>query len=97
LLNFQRSFLAKTLNCLSLYTSEMVNIRLQRANYLPLHLIITRSELQNSRNHPHSDVRDKSSTRDIAGLFMKQGNPEKEQLGIIEIKQDWSYVGGMRM
>jgi superfamily II DNA/RNA helicase len=36
--------------------------------------------------------RDKISKGDIAGLFLKQGNIEKDQLGIIEIKQDCSYV-----
>jgi superfamily II DNA/RNA helicase len=37
--------------------------------------------------------RDKISKGDIAGLFMKQGKLEKDQLGVIEIKQDCSYVG----
>jgi len=36
--------------------------------------------------------RDKISKGDIAGLFFKQGKIEKDQLGIIEIKQDCSYV-----
>jgi len=36
--------------------------------------------------------RDKISKGDIAGLFLKQGKIENEQLGIIEIKQDCSYV-----
>jgi superfamily II DNA/RNA helicase len=36
--------------------------------------------------------RDKISKGDIAGLFFKQGNLLKDQLGIIEIKQDCSYV-----
>lgn len=36
--------------------------------------------------------RDKISKGDIAGLFLKQGGLSKEQLGIIEIKQDCSYV-----
>lgn len=37
--------------------------------------------------------RDKISKGDIAGLFMKQGNIEKDQLGLIEVKQDCAYVG----
>lgn len=37
--------------------------------------------------------RDKISKGDIAGLFLKQGQLTKEQLGIIEVKQDCAYVG----
>lgn len=36
--------------------------------------------------------RDKISKGDIAGLFLKQAGLNNEQLGIIEIKQDCSYV-----
>ena len=36
--------------------------------------------------------RDKISKGDIAGLFLKQGKLDKDQLGIIELKQDCSYV-----
>jgi superfamily II DNA/RNA helicase len=36
--------------------------------------------------------RDKISKGDIAGLFFKQGNLTKEQLGAIELKQDCAYV-----
>jgi superfamily II DNA/RNA helicase len=36
--------------------------------------------------------RDKISKGDIAGLFFKQGKLEKDQLGVIEIKQDCSYI-----
>jgi superfamily II DNA/RNA helicase len=36
--------------------------------------------------------KDKISKGDIAGLFFKQGNLEKNELGIIELKQDASYV-----
>lgn len=36
--------------------------------------------------------KDKISKGDIAGLFFKQGNLEKHELGIIEVKQDCSYV-----
>ena len=36
--------------------------------------------------------KDKISKGDIAGLFFKQGNLKKEELGIIEVKQDCSYV-----
>lgn len=37
--------------------------------------------------------RDKISKGDIAGLFFKQGGIQKEQLGVIEVKQDCTYVG----
>jgi len=37
--------------------------------------------------------KDKISKGDIAGLFMKQGQLTKDQLGIIELKQDCSFVG----
>ncbi len=36
--------------------------------------------------------KDKISKGDIAGLFFKQGNLKKDELGIIELKQDCSYV-----
>lgn len=36
--------------------------------------------------------RDKISKGDIAGLFLKQGKLEKDELGIIEIKQDFAFV-----
>jgi len=37
--------------------------------------------------------KDKISKGDIAGLFFKQGGAEKDQVGIIEIQQNGSYVG----
>jgi len=36
--------------------------------------------------------KDKISKGDIAGLFFKQGGIHKEQLGIIELKQDCAFV-----
>lgn len=36
--------------------------------------------------------RDQISKGDIAGLFMKQGQLSKEELGTIEIKQDCAYA-----
>lgn len=36
--------------------------------------------------------KDKISKGDIAGLFFKQGNLQKEELGTIELKQDCSFV-----
>ena len=36
--------------------------------------------------------RDKISKGDIAGLFFKQGGIEKDQLGVIELKQNCTYV-----
>lgn len=37
--------------------------------------------------------RDKISKGDIAGLFFKQGKLGKDELGVIEIKQDCAFVG----
>ena len=37
--------------------------------------------------------KDKISKGDIAGLFFKQGNLERDQLGVIELKQDCAFVG----
>ena len=37
--------------------------------------------------------KDKISKGDIAGLFLKQGKLQKEELSIIEIKQDCAFVG----
>ena len=36
--------------------------------------------------------KDKISKGDIAGLFMKQGNLNKNELGVIELKQDCAFV-----
>ncbi len=36
--------------------------------------------------------KDKISKGDIAGLFFKQGNISQDQLGIIELKQDCTFV-----
>lgn len=36
--------------------------------------------------------RDKISKGDIAGLFFKQGNLDKDELGVIELKQDCAFV-----
>ncbi|MDT0647617.1 DEAD/DEAH box helicase [Zunongwangia sp. F260] len=36
--------------------------------------------------------KDKISKGDIAGLFLKQGNLAKEELGVIELKQDCAFV-----
>ncbi len=37
--------------------------------------------------------KDKISKGDIVGLFMKQGKLSKEELGVIELKQDCAFVG----
>lgn len=37
--------------------------------------------------------RDKISKGDVAGLLLKQGQIQNEQLGIIEVKQDCTYAG----
>ena len=36
--------------------------------------------------------KDKISKGDIAGLFLKQGNLKKDELGVIELKQDCAFV-----
>jgi superfamily II DNA/RNA helicase len=36
--------------------------------------------------------KDKISKGDIAGLFLKEGNLKKEELGLIELKQDCAFV-----
>ncbi len=43
--------------------------------------------------HISGGRKDKISKGDIAGLFFKQGNIKKEELGVIELKQDCAYVG----
>ncbi len=40
--------------------------------------------------------KDKISKGDIAGLFMKQGKLAKEELGVIELKQDCAFVAVQR-
>ncbi|WP_111709238.1 DEAD/DEAH box helicase [Lutibacter citreus] len=42
--------------------------------------------------HISGGRKDKISKGDIAGLFFKQGNINKEELGVIELKQDCAYV-----
>jgi superfamily II DNA/RNA helicase len=42
--------------------------------------------------HISGGRKDKISKGDIAGLFFKQGNIKKEELGVIELKQDCAYV-----
>ena len=42
--------------------------------------------------HISGGRKDKISKGDIAGLFFKQGNIKKDELGIIELKQDCAYV-----
>ncbi len=37
--------------------------------------------------------KDKISKGDIVGLFMKQGKLSKEELGVIELKQDCAFIG----
>ena len=46
--------------------------------------------------HINGGRRDKISKGDIAGLFFKQGGLSKDQLGIIELKQDCAYVAVSR-
>ncbi|MFK5958199.1 MAG: DEAD/DEAH box helicase [Lutibacter sp.] len=43
--------------------------------------------------HISGGRKDKISKGDIAGLFFKQGNIKKDELGVIELKQDCAYVG----
>jgi len=37
--------------------------------------------------------RDKISKGDIAGLFLKQGQIQKDQLGVIELQQSCAFAG----
>ena len=37
--------------------------------------------------------RDKISKGDVAGFLIKEGQVNKEQLGVIEIKQNFTFVG----
>jgi superfamily II DNA/RNA helicase len=43
--------------------------------------------------HISGGRRDKISKGDIAGLFLKQGNLQKVQLGVIELQQNSAYAG----
>ncbi|GGK57971.1 MULTISPECIES: DEAD/DEAH box helicase [Flavobacteriaceae] len=57
--------------------------------------IISAQKVKNSNwstLHISGGRKDKISKGDIAGLFFKQGNIKKEDLGIIELKQDCAYV-----
>lgn len=65
---------------------ESLNIEDQRKSSLPEPIIWETLYITGGR-------RDKISKGDVAGLFMKQGQIHKDQLGVIELKQDCSYVG----
>lgn len=43
--------------------------------------------------HISGGRRDKISKGDIAGLMLKQGKAKKDQIGVIEVQQNFSYVG----
>ena len=57
---------------------------------------LTKKELLNSSEwltlYISGGRKDKISKSDIAGLFFKQGNLDKDQLGIIELKTDCAFV-----
>jgi superfamily II DNA/RNA helicase len=65
---------------------ESLNIEDQRKSSLPAPVFWETLYITGGR-------RDKISKGDVAGLFMKQGQIHKDQLGVIELKQDCSYVG----
>jgi len=65
---------------------ESLNIEDQRKSSLPEPVFWETLYITGGR-------RDKISKGDVAGLFMKQGQIHKDQLGVIELKQDCSYVG----
>ena len=65
---------------------EVLNIEDQRKSSLP-------SPVKWETLHITGGRRDKISKGDVAGLFLKQGQIHKDQLGVIELKQDCSYVG----
>ena len=58
---------------------------------------LRRAENENHKEwrtlHISGGRRDKISKGDIAGLFLKQGNLQKDQLGVIELQQNSSYAG----
>jgi len=65
---------------------EIVSIKnLPQANY--------DSKIKWTTLHITGGRRDKISKGDIAGLFLKQGNIQKEQLGVIELQQNCAYAG----
>ncbi len=67
-------------------TSESINIDDQTKSTLP-------SSIQWETLYITGGRLDKISKGDVAGLFIKQGQIQKEQLGVIELKQDSTYVG----
>ena len=55
------------------------------------------AEAQKCRTlHISGGRRDKISKGDIAGLFFKKGGLSKEQLGVIELQQNYAYVAVVR-
>jgi superfamily II DNA/RNA helicase len=58
---------------------------------------LRRAENENTKEwrtlHISGGRRDKIAKGDIAGLFLKQGNLQKDQLGLIELQQNSSYAG----
>lgn len=65
---------------------DILNIENQQKSTLP-------APVKWKTLHINGGRRDKISKGDIAGLFIKQGQVKKDQLGVIEIKQNSSYAG----
>ncbi|HLV41784.1 MAG TPA: DEAD/DEAH box helicase [Brumimicrobium sp.] len=82
-LHWEEEELPEFIQMLSL---ETLNIEEQRKSSLP-------SPVKWETLYITGGRRDKISKGDIAGLFLKQGQIHKDQLGVIELKQDCSYVG----
>ena len=65
---------------------EIVDIENQKKGKLP-------SSIKWKTLYITGGRRDKISKGDVAGLFIKQGQIQNDQVGVIEIKQDCTYVG----
>lgn len=65
---------------------ESLNIESQQRATLP-------SPIKWSTLYISGGRRDKISKGDVAGLFLKQGEIQKEQLGVIELQQNCAYAG----
>ena len=65
---------------------------IQNAPAEKLHSSVTRKPVFWETLFVSGGRKDKISKGDIAGLFLKQGNLSKDQLGMIELKQDCAFV-----
>lgn len=65
---------------------DTLNIEVQQKAKVP-------SSVKWKTLHISGGRRDKISKGDVAGLFLKQGEAQKDQLGVIELQQNCTYVG----